>query len=213
MFTAPNSPRLDDLDSPRTGRLNTMVRRSTMPEAAEHRGGMSEGEGRDHLIGRRPAWTRGSSWIGSQRTGHPSADDADIQPRTPGHRRRISEMFGAGGGVSDGDWLTAPRRPFLGADRAATFGAQRWRQVKHTLKMLGKRRTDQFDFYKSAELMAELRAVTPAVVILASMLQRDEHGNKRIPVLLEQLNLRVIDSRPEDSTSERHYLYNRLGVW
>ncbi|KAI1657224.1 phospholipase D [Daldinia decipiens] len=208
MFTAPNSPRIDDLDSPRTGRLNTMVRRSTMPEAAEHRGGMSEGEGRDHLIGRRPAWRRGSSWIGSQRTGHPSADDADIpQPRTPGHRRRISEMFGAGGGVSDGDWLTAPRRPFLGADRAATFGAQRWRQVKHTLKMLGKRRTDQFDFYKSAELMAELRAVTPAVVILASMLQRDEHGNKRIPVLLEQLNLRVIDSRPEDSTSERHTIF------
>ncbi|KAI1468026.1 phospholipase D [Daldinia caldariorum] len=207
MFTAPNSPRLDDLESPRASRLNTMVRRSTMPEPAEHRGGMSEGEGRDRLIGRRPAWTRGSSWIGAQRTGHPSADDTELaQPRTPGHRRRISEMFGAGG-ASDGEWLATPKRPFLGADRAATFGAHRWRQVKHTLKMLGKKKTDQFDFYKSAELMAELRAVTPAVVILASMLQRDEHGNKRIPVLLEQLNLRVIDSRPEDSNSERHTIF------
>ncbi|KAI0386781.1 phospholipase D [Hypomontagnella monticulosa] len=211
MFTAPSSPRPpDDLDSPRPGRINTMVRRSTMPESAEHRGGLSEGEGRDHLIGRRPGWTRGSSWIGSQRAGTTVAEDADSpQPRTPGHRRRISEMFGGGGGgVSDGDWLTTPKRPFLGADRAATFGAQRWKQVKHTLKMLGgKRRTDQFDFYKSAELMAELRAVTPAVVILASMLQRDEHGNKRIPVLLEQLNLRVVDSHPEDSTSERHTIF------
>ncbi|KAI0891350.1 phospholipase D [Annulohypoxylon nitens] len=209
MFTAPSSPRPpDDLDSPRTSRLNTMVRRSTMPEPAEHRGGMSEGEGRDHLTGRRPAWTRGSSWIGSPRAGNPSAEDVEnAQPRTPGHRRRISEMFGAGGTSDGGDWLTTPRRPFLGADRAATFGVQRWKQVKHTLRMLGKRRTDQFDFYKSAELMAELRAVTPAVVILASMLQRDEHGNKRIPVLLEQLNLRVVDSRPEDSTSERHTIF------
>ncbi|KAI1372875.1 phospholipase D [Hypoxylon crocopeplum] len=208
MFTAPSTPRPpDDLESPRPGRLNTMVRRSTMPETAEHRGGLSEGEGRDHLAGRRPGWARGSSWIGSQRAGNPGAEDAESpQPRTPGHRRRISEMFGAGG-ASDGDWLTTPRRPFLSADRAATFGAQRWKQVKHTLRMLGKRRTDQFDFYKSAELMAELRAVTPAVVILASMLQRDEHGNKRIPVLLEQLNLRVIDSRPEDSTSERHTIF------
>lgn len=207
MFTAPSTPRPDDPESPRPSRLNTMVRRSTMPEAAEHRGGMSEGEGRDHLAGRRPGWTRGSSWIGSPRMATHNADDAEsTQPRTPGHRRRISEMFGAGG-ASDGDWLTTPRRPFLGADRAATFGAQRWKQVKHTLRMLGKRRTDQFDFYKSAELMAELRAVTPAVVILASMLQRDEHGNKRIPVLLEQLNLRVVDSRPEDSTSERHTIF------
>ncbi|KAL7623493.1 Phospholipase D1 [Parahypoxylon ruwenzoriense] len=208
MFTAPSTPRpTDDPDSPRPNRLNTMARRSTMPEAAEHRGGLSEGEGRDHLTGRRPNWKRGSSWIGSQRAGNQTAEEAESpQPRTPGHRRRISEMFGAGG-TSDGDWLMTPRRPFLGADRAATFGAQRWKQVKHTLRMLGKRRTDQFDFYKSAELMAELRAVTPAVVILASMLQRDEHGNKRIPVLLEQLNLRVIDSRPEDSTSERHTIF------
>ncbi|KAI1767329.1 phospholipase D [Hypoxylon sp. FL1150] len=208
MFTSPSTPNpLYDQDSPRPSRLNTMVRRSTMPEGVEHRGGMSEGEGRDRLTGRRPGWTRGSSWIGSPRPAHSNVDDAESsQPRTPGHRRRISDMFGTGG-VSDGDWLNTPRRPFLGADRAATFGAQRWKQVKHTFRMLGKRKTDQFDFYKSAELMAELRAVTPAVVILASMLQRDEHGNKRIPVLLEQLNLRVIDSRAEEPNGERHTIF------
>ncbi|KAI0601465.1 hypothetical protein F4775DRAFT_396148 [Biscogniauxia sp. FL1348] len=207
VFTAPNTPRLpDDTESPARSRFNTMVRRSTMPDSAEHRGGLSEGEGRDQLVGRRPGWRRGNSWMGTQRTANATGDEVETQPRTPGHRRRISEMFGAGV-LSDGEWLVAPRRPFLASERAATFGAQRWRQVKHTLRMLGKKKTDQLDLYKSAELMAELRAVTPAVVILASMLQRDEHGNKRIPVLLEQLNIRVVDSCPEDSTSERHSLF------
>ena len=32
--------------------------------------------------------------------------------------------------------------------------------------------------------------------MFASMIQRDEHGNKRIPVLLEQLRLRIKDSEP-----------------
>ncbi|KAI0443088.1 phospholipase D [Xylaria telfairii] len=209
VFTAPNTPRQpDEIGSPSMGdRFQTLVRRSTMPDGAEHRAGLSEGEGRDQLARRRPAWRRGNSWIGTQRNGNATAEEAEgPQTRTPGHRRRISEMFGAGA-VSDGEALGPPRRPFLSSERAATFGAQRWKQVKHTLKMLGKKKTDQFDFYKSAELISELRAVTPAVVILASMLQRDEHGNKRIPVLLEQLKIRVTDSSAEDSTSERHSLF------
>ncbi|KAI0912053.1 phospholipase D [Ustulina deusta] len=211
VFTAPNTPRQpDEFGSPGvSGRFQGLVRRSTMPDAAEHRAGLSEGEGRDQLARRRPAWKRGSSWVGTQRNGNATAEEAEsAQVRIPGHRRRISEMFGTGAGAaSDGEALSAPRRPFLSSERAATFGAQRWKQVKHTLKMLGKKKTDQFDFYKSAELISELRAVTPAVVILASMLQRDEHGNKRIPVLLEQLKIRVTDSSSEDSTSERHSLF------
>ncbi|KAI1734177.1 phospholipase D [Xylaria scruposa] len=208
VFTAPNTPRQpDEIGSPSMGdRFQTLVRRSTMPDAGEHRAGLSEGEGRDQLA-RRPAWRRGNSWVVTQRNGNATAEEAESpQPRTPGHRRRISEMFGAGA-ASDGEALGPPRRPFLSSERAATFGAQRWKQVKHTLKMLGKKKTDQFDLYKSAELISELRAVTPAVMILASMLQRDEHGNKRIPVLLEQLKIRVTDSFPEDSTSERHSLF------
>ncbi|KAI0187504.1 phospholipase D [Astrocystis sublimbata] len=214
VFTAPNTPRQpdrqhDDIGSPSMGgRFQTLVRRSTMPDAAEHRAGLSEGEGRDQLARRRPAWRRGSSWIGSPRNGNATAEEAESpQVRMPGHRRRISEMFSAGGAASDGEALGPPRRPFLGSSGAATFGAQRWKQVKQTLKLLGKKKTDQFDLYKSAELISELRAVAPAVLILASMLQRDEHGNKRIPVLLEQLKIRVTDSSPEDSTSERHSLF------
>ncbi|KAK3331901.1 hypothetical protein B0T19DRAFT_414182 [Cercophora scortea] len=101
-----------------------------------------------------------------------------------------------------------PRRPFFGGERATTFGAQKWRAVKNTLKALRQKKDEQFDYYKSAELMNELRAVTPAVLIFASMIQRDEHGNRRIPVLLEQLRLRIIDSAPvQGKDSERHWLF------
>jgi phospholipase D1/2 len=120
-------------------------------------------------------------------------------------------MFGSGGpgdgGVSDGDALT-PKRPFFPSDRATTYGAQKWRQVKNTLKLLRQKKEERFDYYKSAELMAELRAGAPAVLMLASMIQRDEHGNKRIPVLLEQVRLKVSDSVPaSDGDSERHWLF------
>ncbi|KAK8126091.1 uncharacterized protein PG998_001850 [Apiospora kogelbergensis] len=211
--TTQNTPKIGhDIDSPGPSKFRTMVRRSTMPDATEHRGGLSEGEGRDHLTGtHRRAWGRGASWVGS-----PRYDTAGEEPESPRaarmHRRRISEMFGTGGGgVSEGDAMS-PRRPLFGADRATTFGVQRWKQVKNTFKLLGKKKTDQFDLHKSAELMAELRAVTPAVVMFASMLQRDEHGNKRIPVLLEQVKIRVIDSKPDksdkdDNSRERHSIF------
>ncbi|KAH8671167.1 hypothetical protein BX600DRAFT_240863 [Xylariales sp. PMI_506] len=210
--SAPNTPQIGaDIDSPTIDRrFNGLVRRSTMPDTSENRGGVSEGEGRDRMAGMRRGWARGNSWIGTTR--HETDQDGETpQARLHTHRRRISEMF-VGGGVSDGDGLATPRRPLFGADRATTFGVQRWKQVKNTLKMLKKKRTDQFDYYKSAELMAELRAVTPAVVMFASMLQRDEHGNRRIPVLLEQLKLKVIDSQPdkrdkEKGFSDRHYLF------
>lgn len=204
------APRIDgeDLDSPAEGRFRTMMRRSTMPDPTEQRGGLSEGEGRDHLDRLR----RGSSWLARSRH-DPDMEGDNLEPRMPGHRRRISDILG-GGGVSDGDGLATPRRPRFGGDRATTFGVQTWKQITRTLKALGGSRkpADAFDFNKSAELMAELRAVTPAVVILASMLQRDEHGYKRIPVLLEQLKIKIIDSQPdkgenEKGHSERHSLF------
>lgn len=217
LLSTPNIPRFTgDLDSPtRHGRLHSMVRGSSMPDSAEHRGGLSEGEGRDHLNGtRRRAWGRGNSWMGGHREDHGEGADSP-QPSTPRlqHRRRISEMF-TSGGVSDGEALAAPtsRRALFSAERSATFKG--WQQVKNTFKMLGgKKKPDNFDYYKSAELIAELRAVTPAVVMFASMLQRDEHGNKRIPVLLEQLRLRITDSQPDNAdkekgSNERHSMFS-----
>ena len=117
-------------------------------------------------------------------------------------------MTGFGGG-SDGEAQT--KRPFLSAGRTATFGAHGWKTLKHGLKLLGQRKEEhKIDYLKSAELMAELRAGAPAALMLASMIQRDEHGNKRIPVLLEQLKLQITDSRTLDdkgNESERHLVF------
>jgi len=180
-----------------------------MPDPGDHRAGLSEGEGQDHLAGQSP-WRLGGAWMGGQE----DAEDAESPAgrSRPGHIRRIS-MFGGGGGISDGDAMT-PRRPFFpSGDRATTYGVQKWRQVKNTLKLLRQKKEDRFDYFKSAELMAELRAGAPAVLMLASMIQRDEHGNKRIPVLLEQVKVKISDSsvsqeggdRDKEGGSERHW--------
>lgn len=210
--TAPNTPRPRGItDSPggHSRGMSFIPRRAT-DGLLEQRGHLSEGEGRDRL--NQSAWRRGQSWIGSRGLslgGHEQPPDLEgpSSARRPSNFRRA--MSGLGGGQSEGE--QTPRRPFLGAERATTFGAQRWRMLKHGLKLLGARKEEhKIDYMKSAELMAELRAGAPAALMLASMIQRDEHGNKRIPVLLEQLKIRVTDSRPVDddaNDTERHQVF------
>ncbi|KAK4166516.1 putative phospholipase D1 [Cladorrhinum sp. PSN259] len=218
-------PRLDSYSTPTTphigstsqegpgghGRFGGLLRRSTLAGIDDH-GGVSEGEGRDRLAkersSRRVMW--GSSRFGDNRAGDDGEDgESPGGSRVGYHFRRFSALGGGGGGggMSDGDAMS-PRRNFFATERATTFSAQKWKQVKGALKLLRRKETEQFDFSKSAELMAELRAVAPAVLMLASMIQRDEHGNKRIPVLLEQLRLRIKDSAPsQEKDSERHWLF------
>ncbi|KAK3316700.1 hypothetical protein B0H66DRAFT_302590 [Apodospora peruviana] len=203
-FSTPNTPRIG-VSGPETpgghGRLG-FLRRATLSDVTD-RGVFSEGEGRDQFLGERSA-RRLSPWVAGR--GDEAEEAESPSGRRLGHFRRLSAL--GGGGMSDGDAMT-PRRPFFGGDRATTFGAQKWRQVKGALKLLrGQKRDEQFDYFKSAELMAELRAVAPAVLILASMIQRDEHGNRRIPVLLEQLRLRIKESSAAPGKdSERHWLF------
>lgn len=184
-------------------------RRASMPDTSARDRGLSDDElTRDRT---RPSlWRRGAPWMDP--TMRPPSDDNQeldssfAMARRRGHTRRTTVL--GGGGTSDGDAIAA-RRPRFGSERASTYGAHKWKQVKNTLKLLRQKKEDRFDYYKSAELMAELRAGAPAVLMLASMIQRDEHGNKRIPVLLEQLKLRVIDSTPEagDENSNRHWYF------
>jgi phospholipase D1/2 len=207
-LTAPNTPRVRNAiqtDSPGGfNRSNFGLSRRATDGSLEQRGHVSEGEGRDRLGGHR-SWRHGSTWISGSRG--PEADSAATSRRPSNFRRALT---GLGGGQSDGDG-TGVRRSFLAAERATTFGAQRWRMLKHGLKMLGQKKEEhKVDYLKSAELMAELRAGAPAALMLASMIQRDEHGNKRIPVLLEQLKLRVTDSKPsldDPSDTERHLVF------
>jgi phospholipase D1/2 len=216
--TVPNTPRtrvLGQADSPGgSTRPGFFMSRRATDGSMEQRGHLSEGEGRDQL--NQSAWRRGSSWIsnarglgaGGSQNQPPEVDGTPASRRPSNFRRAIT---GLGGGQSDGDAQTS-RRPLFGAERATTFGAQRWRMLKHGLKLLGQKKEEhKVDYLKSAELMAELRAGAPAALMLASMIQRDEHGNKRIPVLLEQLKIRVTDSKPSldesNNETERHLFF------
>lgn len=190
----------------------TLSRRATMPDGIdEHLGGLSEGEGRARL-GKQLVWRRGTSWVGGTRgqsySGEPPPDgDNNPSARRPRTFRRFTGM----GTGSEGEAQT-PRRPFMSSARTGTFGAKGWNTLKHSIKLLGQRREEhKIDYLKSAELMAELRAGAPAALMLASMIQRDEHGNKRIPVLLEQLKVKITDSRRtnehKDTEADRHVVF------
>jgi phospholipase D1/2 len=208
--TAPNTPRtkgMGHVESPSASGRPFMFSRRATDGSLEQRGHLSEGEGRDRLGGGPSAWRRGSAWMTGGRSSIGQDPETPTTTRRPSNFRRAMTNLG---GQSDGDANT-PKRPFLGAERATTFGAQRWRMIKHGLKLLGQKKEEhRVDYLKSAELMAELRAGAPAALMLASMIQRDEHGNKRIPVLLEQLKLQVTDSRPADddpAENERHLVF------
>lgn len=187
-----------------------MRRRASMPDTSARDLGMSD----DEVVRQRnrpSLWRRGAPWMDS--TSRPASDVEDHEhsyavARRRGHQRRTTAL--GGGGTSDGDAL-APKRPIFGSERASTYGIHKWNQVKKTLRVLRQKKAERVDYYKSAELMAELRAGAPAVLMLASMIQRDEHGNKRIPVLLEQLRIRAIDSYPEvgeeETNSNRHWYF------
>jgi phospholipase D1/2 len=51
------------------------------------------------------------------------------------------------------------------------------------------------DYKKSTELVNELMALAPAAMILAGALQRDEKNMRKVPVLLEQIRLKVVPAQ------------------
>ncbi|KAI9810163.1 MAG: Phospholipase D1 [Phylliscum demangeonii] len=130
-----------------------------------------------------------------------------IEGIRPVHLRRSTAV-----GTDPGSQaITSPAPRWRVPEWNATANAARWRALKAGLKLMGSKRKDEHkvDQVKSAELLAELAAGAPAALILASMFQRDDHGHKRIPVLLEQLKLNVTDSKRSDqkSSSDRHLTF------
>ena len=182
----------------------TPLRRSTMTEIGEDsrrdRAGVSEDEGRDRI---RTAWrraadgARGLSYTAKrhQEMNTPNADGT-VEKR-PRNLRTLTSMAGM---HSSGQGEGSPFR--MRADRHNSASAQRWRQVKDGIKLLRQRKKDErvrIDHLKSAQLMAELMAGAPAVLFAASMFQTDEHGHKKIPVVLEQLKIRIPSSQTKVS--------------
>ena len=205
--SVPNTPGAAiDAEFPMAPRLAFLRRRAvTVTDGDEHHAGLSEGEGREQLA-RRVNMVSSQSWIPSvpRSLVDGETEERGTERKRMGHLRSLTVL--GGGVISDVDM--SPRRPFFAAgEKATTYGAAKWQQMKSALKALRPPRERPFDYLKSAELLAELRAGAPAVLMLASMIQRDEHGHKRIPVLLEQLNLRVVDSAPADGDEDRHWVF------
>ncbi|KAJ5119591.1 hypothetical protein N7448_010260 [Penicillium atrosanguineum] len=184
-------------------RNNIFPRRASTTEfTPQNREGVSEDEGRDRLTRRkRPAWAgnRGMSYIGRQQ------DGTQEEQQRPSNLRRLT---GLAGPSENPESLAATWRRHRG-ERGTSAGAQRWRQIKAGFKFMGQRRKgdNAVDNKKSAELLAELASAVPAALILASFFQRDEHGSKRIPILLEQLKVRVTDSRIDSNSGDRHLVF------
>ncbi|KAJ5110763.1 hypothetical protein N7532_001298 [Penicillium argentinense] len=185
-------------------RTNLFPRRaSTTDFTPQQREGVSEDEGRDRLTNRRkrPGWggTRGMSYIGRNQDAQASQDER------PSQLRRFT---GLAGPSDNAEGLTATWRRHR-QERGTSASAQRWKQIKAGFKLIGQRRKidNTVDNKKSAELLAELASAVPAALILASAFQRDEHGSKRIPILLEQLKVRVTDSRIDSHSGDRHLVF------
>ena len=191
-----------------------LSRRITDPDIIT---GVSEDEGRRKLEGASGSWSprhplRGLSH-GGQR-----------DERTPeGAQRRPLNLLSlhTGSSHNQGDATppdtSKPQRRRLLGERGTTFTNARWRQLKSKMMALGtgkKKEKLTVDQQKSAELLAELAAGSPAALMLASVFQRDEHGNKRIPALLEQLKVSIADSEMDQfkeagdpTPGDRHLIF------
>jgi phospholipase D1/2 len=204
--STPRTPRFPSFLRDHTDRTPRLPRRATMTDIPENsRVGVSEDEGRDRLA--KSAWRRGLEGARglsyAPRSSRPANDAAEQSDSArPTTARRFTGFAALDGSAS----------PWRGrGERQQSTSAQKWKQVKAGLKLLGQRKKDErvkVDHQKSTELMAELLAGSPAAIFLASMYQRDEHGRRKIPVLLEQLKITIPSSQNRESKSgDRHMVF------
>lgn len=201
--TTPRHPNFFSRDSPTATPTSgqpfrpTFLRRGTMTDIPENqRQGVSEDEGRDRLA-KESTWSRGLhsarglSYGGLRRHDPNAAEDSG--ERRPSNLRRLTAFGGNNENGQPSPWR-------IRGERTQSLSAQKWKSIKNSLRLLGNRAKAerQVDHAKSAELMAELLAGAPAALFLASMFQRDEHGHKRIPILLEQLKVTITDTEQPD---------------
>ena len=194
-----SAPINSDADRPRL-----LARRVTDTDMISSPQGVSEDEGRKQLSnnsGWKPRHPlRGLSYGGSQRrAGDTTPEGSQRRPLTLLNFANIGSS--REGGSSEAQTPKTPSRRKMLAERSSTLGAQKWRQLKNSLRILGqgKKKMPTPEYQRSAALFAELAAGAPAALMLASMFQRDERDHKRVPVLLEQLRIQVIDSEVDSN--------------
>ncbi|ETN41383.1 uncharacterized protein HMPREF1541_03318 [Cyphellophora europaea CBS 101466] len=212
-----SAPLHSDVEHP--GRL---TRRATDNDAHNDHLGVSEDEGRKQKLG--ATWTprhplRGLSYGGQRKPSDTGVENREGRPALSGLRMLTTLPSARERSPGrDGEASETPktsRRKML-TERGTTLSAQKWRQFRQKIQTLGqsKKKERTQDHQKSAQLLAELQAGGPAALMLASMFQRDENNNRRVPVLLEQLKVQVTDSEvdrfrdPENPTpGDRHIIF------
>lgn len=185
-------------------RPRALVRRATDTDMVGGAGGVSEDEGRKQLS-KDTSWKprhplRGLSYGGAQRkTGETTPDGSQRRPLT---LLSFANIGSSREGASSAEQTPkTPSRRKLLAERSTTLGAARWSQLKNSIRILGQRKKKMPtpENQRSAALLAELSAGAPAALMLASMFQRDERNQKRVPILLEQLRIQIVDSEVDHS--------------
>jgi len=175
------------------------LRRATTNDIPEDHHAVSEDEGRNRLNAGSPSRMRNALRGISYGQGQKRNNHGTLEGKRPTTMKRLTGLVGHSDG---GD--SPSRRHRMKGERGTSLSAQKWRQIKQQLKLLGpkKGKDRTIDHEKSAELLAELIAGSPAALMLASMFQRDEHGSKRVPVLLEQLKVKIVDSEYDSRSRE-----------
>lgn len=170
--------------------------------ALEEQQGVSEDEGRERIARAVPWRRRSTGWL--HRDPEPPEEGAQVTAETG--RSGNKRFFNGFAGNHTTGAPSAIRR--LRQEKRAQ---EAWQKLRASMKMIVKKtKAEEVDQIKSAELMAELMAGSPAALILASNFQRDEGDKKRIPVLLEQLKLSIPSSTPlkEDGSADRHMSFH-----
>ncbi|KAK7207317.1 hypothetical protein BZA70DRAFT_286679 [Myxozyma melibiosi] len=205
--------------------------RSTRPEDGEApvdqdqytEGAEADGGERDLQEGREATADQASrKWISSHQRRSTVADiPRNITARKSPFRRQSSvEHYDSGNSNANMFSITTLRREHGGTSGSggnasggpSPANLQRWKDIRARLQFINftkkkKEEEAKHDHQKSAELLSELSAGAPAAVIIASAFQKDSKGRSRLPVLLEQLKVRISDST---RTQDRQHTLFRI---
>lgn len=82
---------------------------------------------------------------------------------------------------------------------------QKWNLLKSGIKLKGFKKKDKKNNHKQVKLISQLEAGAPAAIIFASFFQRDDNGRRKIPILIDQLKINVLDAK--NTKSRSHTLF------
>ncbi|QSL67046.1 hypothetical protein MERGE_001433 [Pneumocystis wakefieldiae] len=100
------------------------------------------------------------------------------------------------------------RRPFQGLGGLSFHENplfQKWNALKSSIKLKNFKKREKKNIHNPVRLLSQLEAGVPAVLIFASVFQRDDSGRRRVPILLDQLKIDVLDSK--NTKSRSHTLF------